>query len=148
MNHNKRDTFAALFDKAQDQHRPIADPITGVVFPNQPDLELFVDKSGELTPFGKHLTETGEGGFEVTPTGMRFTLEDRRKPRAYWVDRARVFEAGRNNRPEPPCAELFPSDDEVEEFEMHTDETSVILDLPQPVGREILTEIARRKALQ
>ncbi len=92
----KEPNWEALYDDEfqgaqRERHQPIADPKTGMVFPNQHDLELFVKGDAELTALGKHLTATGEGGLAMTPDGMRFTLRNRKKTRSYWVDRARVF---------------------------------------------------------
>ena len=94
---NWEDLYDEEFQGVQrERHEPIADPKTGMVFPNQHDLELFVRGEDELTALGKHLTETGEGGLAMTPDGMRFTLQDRKKSRGYWEDRARVFAKAQN----------------------------------------------------
>jgi hypothetical protein len=88
------------------RHDPIADPETGMVYPNQHDLELFVSGDEELSALGRHLTETGEGGPVMTPEGLRFVLHDRKKTRGYWEDRARVFAMERDapEQPEPAPA--------------------------------------------
>ncbi len=94
---NWEELYDEEFQGAQrERHQPIADPKTGMVFPNQHDLELFVKGDAELTALGKHLTATGEGGLAMTPDGMRFTLQDRKKSRGYWEDRAHVFARGQN----------------------------------------------------
>ena len=91
--------YKAEFEGAQrKRHEPIADPDTGMVFPNQHDLELFVAEDEELTPLGRHLAETGEGTPVMTPDGLRFSLHDRKKSRGYWEDRARVFAMGQNGQ--------------------------------------------------
>lgn len=70
---------------------PIAAKDTGMVFPNQHILALFVNEDDGLTALGRHLTEIGEGGPVMTPDGMRFILRDREKSRGYWENRARIF---------------------------------------------------------
>ncbi len=104
----KEPNWEALYDDEfqgaqRERHQPIADQKTGMVFPNQHDLELFVKGDSELTALGKHLTETGEGGLAMTPDGMRFTLRNRKKTRGYWAERARVFARTQNGaeREEP-----------------------------------------------